>query len=237
MTESRDESELESASATAQSSSRADPTAIEGPEVIESLLAGNEEVFARVVRAHHSSMVRLAMAYVASREIAEDVAQEAWKALIEGLDNFQGRSTLKTWLFGILLNRAKTRGSRESRLVSLSAFESEDTGRCRLLEGASVGEVRSPGRSPWVWGNSSQTPSPEERLLRRELEGHRARVIAQLPLRQRIVITLRDLEGWSSEEVCKALDIRSGHQRVLLHRARLRVRDVVKQVIKRSQRR
>lgn len=237
LTDSHEDPNLDSASAIARSSSQFESAAIEGPEVIEGLLARNEEVFARVVRAHHSSMVRVAMAYVSSREIAEEVAQEVWTILLEGLGGFEGRSTLKTWLFGILLNRAKTRGLRESRQVPLSTFESEDTGRCELLEGASVSEVRSPGRSPWIWGNSSQTPSPEERLLRRELDGHRARVIAQLPLRQRIVITLRDVEGWSSEEVCRALDIRSGHQRVLLHRARLRVRDVVRQVIKRSQRR
>jgi len=179
-------------------------------------------------------MVRVAMTYVSSREIAEEVAQEVWTVLIEGLGNFQGRSTLKTWLYGILLNRAKTRGLRESRLVPISTFESEDTGRCELLESASIAEVRSPGRSPWVWGNSSKSPTPEDRLLRRELESFRARAIAQLPFRQRLVITLRDVEGWSSEEVCKALDIRSTHQRVLLHRARVGVRGAMQEVIKRS---
>ena len=199
-------------------------------------MARNEEVFARVVRAHHSSMVRVAMSYVSSREIAEEVAQEVWTILLEGIGDFQGRSTLKTWLYGILLNRAKTRGLRESRQVPLSSFETEDTGRCTLLEGTSVAELRSPGRSAWVWGNSSKAPSPEDELLRRELDACRAGVIAQLPLRQRIVITLRDVEGWSSEDVCKALAIRPTHQRVLLHRARVRVRAEVKAFIKRSQR-
>ena len=175
------------------------------------------------------------MAYVPSREIAEEVAQEVWTVLVEGLGGFQGRSTLKTWLYGILLNKAKTRGLREIRQVPLSTFESKDTGRCELLEGASVAEVRSPGRSPWVWGNSSKTPSPEDRLLRREVAAHRSRAIAQLPFRQRIVIALRDVEGWSSEEVCKALDIGSTHQRVLLHRARVKVREAMQAVAKRSQ--
>ena len=236
LTDSHGESHLDAASAAARSSSQLESAAIEGPAVIEGLLARNEEVFARVVRAHHSSMVRVAMAYVSSREIAEEVAQEVWTILLEGLAGFQGRSTLKTWLYGILLNRAKTRGQRESRQVPLSTFECEVTGRCELLEGASASEVRSPGGSAWVWGNGSKTPSPEERLLRRELDALRVRVIAQLPLRQRIVITLRDVEGWSSEEVCMALDIRSTHQRVLLHRARVRVRQVVKEVTKRPDR-
>ena len=235
MTETHEDSTLDSASASAKTKSRFKSGVIEGPEVIDGLLAKNEEVFTRVVRAHHSAMVRVAMAYVPSREIAEEVAQEVWTVLVEGLGGFQGRSTLKTWLYGILLNKAKTRGLRESRRVPLSTFESKDTGRCELLEGASVAEVRSPGRSPWVWGNSSKTPSPEDRLLRREVAAHRSRVIAQLPFRQRIVITLRDVEGWSSEEVCKALDIRSTHQRVLLHRARVKVREAMQAVAKRSQ--
>ena len=218
----------------ARTNLRIDSVAIEGPEVIEALLDRNEEVFARVVRAHHSSMVRVAMAYVASRESAEEVAQEVWTVLVEGLHHFQGKSTLKTWLYGILLNRAKTKGQRESRQVQISSFESEETGRCDLLEGASCTEVRSPGRAPWVWGNSSRAPSPEAWTLQQELDACRAKAIALLPERQRVVITLRDVEGWSSNEVCEALDLQPTHQRVLLHRARVRVRELVQELCKRS---
>lgn len=182
-------------------------------------------------------MVRVAMSYVSSRETAEEVAQEVWTILLEGLHNFQGRSTLKTWLYGILLNRAKTRGQRESRQVPISSFENEETGRCELLESASSSEVRSPGRAPWVWGNSSKSPSPEAWTLQKELDAYRAKAIALLPYRQRVVITLRDLEGWSSKEVCKALGLQSTHQRVLLHRARVRVQEVVREFSKRSPRR
>jgi RNA polymerase sigma-70 factor (ECF subfamily) len=234
LTDSREDSTLDAASAAARTNPRVKSGAIEGPEVIEALLAKNEEVFARVVRAHHSSMVRVAMVHVSSREIAEEVAQEVWTALVEGIARFEGRSTLKTWLFGILLNRAKTRGLRESRHVSLSSFESEESGRCELLERASVSEVQSPGKSPWVWGTSSNIPSPEATTLHRELESRRAEAIAQLPLRQRTVITLRDVEGWSSKEVCNALTIRSTHQRVLLHRARVQVREALRDIKKRS---
>ena len=234
LTDSREDSTLDSASAATRTNLPVKPGAIEGPEVIEALVAKNEEVFARVVRAHHSSMVRVAMVYVSSREIAEEVAQEVWTALVEGIARFESRSTLKTWLFGILLNRAKTRGLRESRNVSLSSFESEESGRCELLERASISEVQSPGKSPWVWGTSSNVPSPEATVLRRELESRRAKAIAQLPLRQRVVITLRDVEGWSSKEVCNALTIRSTHQRVLLHRARVQVRAALRDINKRS---
>ena len=237
MTELHDKSGIDSVSATVSTSLQLDSEAVEGPEVIEALLAKNEEVYSRVVRAHHSSMVRVAMAYVSSRETAEEVAQEVWTVLVEGLHNFQGKSTLKTWLYGILLNRAKTRGQRESRQVPISSFESEETGRCELLESASSSEVRGPGRAPWVWGNSSKSPSPEARTLQKELDAYRAKAIALLPYRQRVVITLRDIEGWSSKEVCKALGLQPTHQRVLLHRARVRVREVVQELSKRSQRR
>lgn len=223
-----------SSSANAKIDPHSDSDAVEGPEVIEALLAKNEEVYSRVVRAHHSSMVRVAMAYVANREAAEEVAQEVWTVLVEGLHNFQGKSTLKTWLYGILLNRAKTRGQRDSRQIPISSFESEETGRCELLENAASSEVRSPGRAPWVWGNSSKTPSPEARSLQKELDAYRAKAIALLPYRQRVVITLRDIEGWSSKEVCKALGLQPTHQRVLLHRARVRVREVMQEFSKRS---
>lgn len=234
MTESHDKSGADSVSATVSTGLQLDSDAVEGPEVIQALLAKNEEVYSRVVRAHHSSMVRVAMAYVANREAAEEVAQEVWTVLVEGLHNFQGKSTLKTWLYGILLNRAKTRGQRDSRQIPISSFESEETGRCELLENAASSEVRSPGRAPWVWGNSSKTPSPEARSLQKELDAYRAKAIALLPYRQRVVITLRDIEGWSSKEVCRALGLQPTHQRVLLHRARVRVREVMQEFSKRS---
>jgi RNA polymerase sigma-70 factor (ECF subfamily) len=165
-------------------------------------------------------MVHLAQGYVRSRAVAEEVAQEAWLGVLTGIGTFEGRSTLKTWILRILVNRAKTRAVREGRTIPFSALEGDEAAvepsRFHPASDRAAGEWASPPRR---WDEL-----PEERLLARETLEHARRAIEALPPRQREVIILRDVEGWSSGEVCDALELSEGNQRVLLHRARARVR-------------
>jgi RNA polymerase sigma-70 factor (ECF subfamily) len=166
-------------------------------------------------------MIRLARSYVPSDAVAQEVAQETWLAVVEGLNRFEGRSTLQTWIFRILMNRARTRGKRERRSVPSpspigDAEPSVDPARFQGPTGRYPGGWASP---PARWDEH-----PESRLQSKEaLERIRA-AIESLPDSYRAVITLRDVEGWSSQEVCNALGLSETNQRVLLHRARSRVR-------------
>jgi RNA polymerase sigma-70 factor (ECF subfamily) len=164
---------------------------------------------------------------VPGRATAEEVVQETWIAVVRGIDRFEGRSSLKTWIFRILTNVAMRSGARERRSVPFSALaEAEDTGEAavdpdRFLP---ADHARYPGHwaiMPTRW------PTPEEGLLAGETREVVAAAIAQLPKAQRTVISLRDIEGWSSEEVSEVLDITHGNQRILLHRARSRVRAAI----------
>ncbi len=194
--------------------------------LVEALRAGDEAAFVALVERYHASLVRLAMLYVPNRAAAEDVAQETWLGVLRGIARFEARSSLKTWLFRIMTNRARTRGQREARSVPFSALWSPaDDGeepsvepeRFQPTEGAAYpGHWASPLRR---WDGS-----PEEWLLSRETRSAVQHAIERLAPAQREVITLRDLEGWSSDEVCNALGISDTNQRVLLHRARSKVR-------------
>jgi RNA polymerase sigma-70 factor (ECF subfamily) len=194
--------------------------------LVERLRAGDEAAFMEIVRAWSPSMLRLARMFVPSRAVAEEVVQETWLGVLRGLDRFEGRSSLKTWVFRILVNRARTRGVRERRTVPFTALageESED-------DFAAVDPQRfRPPDAPDLPGAWAAPPArwdedPERALRSREtLELVRA-AIAELPEKQRLVITMRDLEGLSSEEVRSALEISETNQRVLLHRARSKVR-------------
>ena len=172
-------------------------------------------------------MIRVAMAYVPSRAAAEEAVQETWIAVMRGIGGFEGRSSVKTWIFRILTNVAMRSGARERRSVPFSALaEAEDTGepsvdlgRFSLADGHwAVPPVR--------W------PTPEEGLLAGETREVITAAIAELPPAQRTVIALRDIEGWSSEEVSEALEVSAGNQRVLLHRARSRVRAAIERYYK-----
>jgi RNA polymerase sigma-70 factor, ECF subfamily len=189
--------------------------------VVAALLAGDEPAFESLVNRYHGAMVRVAMAYVGRREVAEEVAQETWMAVLQGLSRFQGRSSLKNWLFRILTNRAKTRGAREGRTIPMSALHGDDD------EGAfgSGAESFDPsGR--WLSDKAEGSArTPERRLLDAETQEAILSAIASLPPKQRIVITMRDVEGFSSQEVRALLELSETYQRVLLHRARLRVRE------------
>jgi RNA polymerase sigma-70 factor, ECF subfamily len=194
-------------------------------ELLAALRAGDERAFVALVERHHASMVRIALLFVPSREVAEEVAQEAWLGVLKGLDRFEGRSSLKTWIFRILTNTAKTRGVREGRSVPFSALgESETSVDPDLFLGPDHEQF------PGHWA-SPPSGWPEHRLLAGETRERLRQAIDTLPPNQRAVISLRDVEGWSSEDVCNALELTETNQRVLLHRARAKVRRALEEYL------
>jgi RNA polymerase sigma-70 factor (ECF subfamily) len=189
--------------------------------LLDALRAGDERAFRELVRMYNASLLRVARIYVPTRVLAEEVVQETWLAVLEGVDRFEGRSSLKTWIFRILANRAKTRAVRERRTLPLSAFEPE-----RIQEPALSPDRFRDWNDPRWPGHWALPPSawPEDKLLAAETREKLAEAIEALPGTQRAVLSLRDLEGWSAEEVCNALELSETNQRVLLHRARAKVR-------------
>jgi RNA polymerase sigma-70 factor, ECF subfamily len=190
--------------------------------LLRALRDGDERAFAVVADLYFSAMLRIAWSHVGSRATAEEVIQETWMAAIRGIHRFERRSSVRTWLFRILRNRARTRGARDSRMrpfSDLQAVDSDGPGPDEMIAGAGT-TATARGHEP-MWVSSTD---PEQQLLSRELAGHIDRAIAALPPRQREVITLRDVEGWSAEDVCNALGLSQTNQRVILHRARDRVR-------------
>jgi len=205
--------------------------------LVEALRRGDEAAFVALVDRYQGSMLRLAMAYVPSRAVAEEVVQETWLGVLQGIGRFEGRSSLKTWIFRILTNRAKTRGEREGRSVpfsSLAAADAEESGPT-----VDPDQFHPPDHPQWanIWVSYPKRwdELPEDRLLSRELGARVQAAIDALPLTQREVITLRDVEGWSSEDVCNILAITETNQRVLLHRARAKVRRAVDQYLQEDQ--
>ena len=186
-------------------------------EPVEALRAGDEATFERLVREYSPAMLRVAQLYVGSRAAAEEVVQDTWIGVLNGIGRFEGRSSLKTWIFRILTNIAKTRGQREGRSVPFSALGSGDDQAVDPDRFAQDGQWASPPRS---FG-------PEERLLGRETLDVVERAIAALPPSQAIVITMRDVEGFGAEETRNVLGISETNQRVLLHRARAKVRQAL----------
>ena len=194
--------------------------------LVAALRAGDEQAFETLVRRHHASLKRVARAYVSTDAVAEEVVQETWLAVIGALQRFEQRATLKTWLFHILTNKAKTRGMRERRSVpfaSLAAAHDEPAvspDRFQRDGDAWPGHWATPPR-PWV--------DPDRRLQSLEARERLREAIAALPSAQQAVLTLRDVEGLAAEEVCALLDLTPGNQRVILHRARAKVRDALEQ--------
>ena len=192
---------------------------------IAALRDGDEAVFAQLVDTHTPSMLRVARGYVPSHEIAEEVVQETWIALLKGIDKFEGRSTLRTWLFTVMINIAKARGVRERRDADAAIA---------AYSGGTVDPARFRGSDDPYPGHwlPQETPSPfpdtpEGSALGRELVEIARRELDKLPERQRIVVTMRDMLGFDSIEVCELLDISMANQRVLLHRGRAAVRQVL----------
>ena len=193
--------------------------------LLAALRSGEERAFAELVDRYHAPLLRLASAYVPSRAVAEEVVQETWLGVLRGLPTFEGRSSLKTWIYRILTNRAKTRGERENRSIPFSALTDPSASAEPAVEPE---RFLGPDHPQWP-GHWSQPPqswgdSPEKLLLSSETRMFIQKAIEALPVSQREVITLRDVEQWKSEEVCNVLGISETNQRVLLHRARSSVR-------------
>jgi RNA polymerase sigma-70 factor (ECF subfamily) len=191
--------------------------------LIRQLRAGDEDAFMELVRSLQPSMIRVARMYVGSDAVAEEVVQDAWIGVLKGLDRFEGRSSLRTWIFRILTNIAKTRGQREGRSVPFAALAGDDLDAPTWDPGAFLGPFSD---RPGAWASLPHDWSgiPEDRLLAAETLAVVGAAIADLPPLQAEVIRLRDVAGWSSQEVRNALGITETNQRVLLHRARAKVR-------------
>ncbi|MEW6324750.1 MAG: sigma-70 family RNA polymerase sigma factor [Nitrospirota bacterium] len=198
--------------------------------LIDALRRGDEAAFAALVERYHGALLRLAMSFVPSRAVAEEVVQETWLGVLEGLARFERRSSLKTWIYRILINRARTRGERERRYVTASPVESEDDAAIDPARFAPDGHWALP---PDRWDEGT----PEKLLLNSEARKQLDQAIEALPPQQRQVITLRDVEGLSAEEICNILEISETNQRVLLHRARAKVRRALEQYLHSESRR
>lgn len=191
-------------------------------QLVERLQAGDEAAFRELVRRHHGAMVRFAESFVPSRAVAEEVAQEAWLGVIKGIDRFEGRSSLRTWIFRIVANIARTRGERERRSVPTMNLAEELAGEVPSVPPSRFTGAK--GRGSWAQPPARWSELPDERVLSESTFERVAAVASQLPDTQRQVFVLRDVQGWSSAEVCNLLDLTEVNQRVLLHRARSRVR-------------
>ena len=196
-------------------------------ELIDRLRSGDEGAFTWLVDTYSPSLKRLALGFVAGEAVAEEVVQETWLAVLTGINRFEGRSSLKTWLFKILTNRAKTRGAREGRTVVFSDLESEERD-----EPAVSPERFLPADHPsfpghWATPLHSWSAVGEQAILRRETMEVVRRGLDSLPPSQRFVVTLRDVQGLSANEVCSALSLSEANQRVLLHRGRSRLRAIL----------
>ncbi|MEB3049885.1 sigma-70 family RNA polymerase sigma factor [Mycolicibacter sp. MYC123] len=198
--------------------------------LVAALRAGDQDTFARLVDHHTPVMLRVARGYVPSQEHAEDVVQETWIALLKGLDKFEGRSSLRTWLFTVLVNIAKARGLKERRHV--------DT-QIKAFTGGTVDPERFRAAGAELAGHwkAAETPTPfpdtpEGSALGRELTAIAQRGLDTLPERQRTVVTLRDMLGLDSDEVCALLDISATNQRVLLHRGRAVIRQTLEDYLR-----
>src|SRR5436309_9049792 len=190
--------------------------ALPDSEIVDALKRGDQAVFAALVDSHSPGLMRMAQMFVRDRAVAEEIVQETWLGVLRGIDRFEGRSSLRTWIYRILMNTAKTRAQREARSIPFSAAARDDEPSVdpdRFL-GANH---RWPGG--WMLG-PSDWPTPEEELLQGETREVILDTIETLPDAQRTVITMRDIEGLDADEVAEALGISDGNQRVLLHRAR-----------------
>ena len=193
--------------------------------LVARLRAGEETAYVEIVRRYHGALVRVASAHVRTAALAEEIAQDAWVAVLNGLARFEGRSSFRTWLFTIAANLAKTRGTREARSLPFSALARDEEERERPVEADRFLEDGHWGDAPAEWRD------PETRLQNSETLAQIERAIAELPEAQRTVITMRDVRGAAAEEVCALLGISEGNQRVLLHRARAKVRRALEGVL------
>jgi RNA polymerase sigma-70 factor, ECF subfamily len=199
-------------------------------DLVAALRAGDEAAFASLVDRHTPAMLRVARGYVRTPELAEDVVQETWIGLLKGIDKFEGRSTLRTWLFTVLVNIAKSRGLRERRAADITESALGD-GTVDPARFQPAGD-----RLPGHWkDHETPTPfpdTPEGSVLGAEFMAVTRRELDTLPSRQREVVTLRDVLELDSVEVCELLDITTANQRVLLHRGRASIRQALEDYLK-----
>ena len=193
-------------------------------ELIDRLRDGDEAAFAGLIDAYSAPMMRLAITFVQSPSVAEEVVQETWMAVVTGIGRFEGRSSVKTWLFKILTNKAKTRALRERRTIPFSEFDADN-----VAESAIDPERFLPASHPqwpghWATAPQAWSMGPEGTALDRETLAVLRTALEDLPRAQRVVVALRDVHGWSGPDVCAALDLTEANQRVLLHRGRSRLR-------------
>jgi len=188
-------------------------------DLLMRLRAGDEAAFSGLVEMYHPAMVRLALLHVRSRAVAEEVAQEAWLGLLRGIDRFEGRSSVRTWLFRIVINRAISTGQRERKHVPVGDEELEK------------GDGRFSQDGWWVTPPTHWADEVLDRITAPALVDRVRELIAELPSLQRSVVTLRDVDGLTPAEVCSVLDITEVNQRVQLHRARSRIRSAVEQEV------
>ncbi|MGZ3423925.1 MAG: RNA polymerase sigma factor [Polyangiales bacterium] len=187
--------------------------------IVGRIQAGDEAALGELVDAYHRPLLRIAEAYVGRGATAEDILQETWVAVVDNLGGFEGRSALKTWIVRILVNKAKTRRARDKRFVPQGDDDVE------VLDG------RFSGLGFWK-GMPAYATGPEEALLGKEASGWLVAALEALPETQRAVVTLRDVEEWTSEEVCNALGLSDSNQRVILHRGRQRLRAVLEERVR-----
>ena len=189
-------------------------------QLLDALRTGDEQAFGHLVSRHHAAMLRVARNYVACASVAEEVVQETWLGVVKGIHSFRGGSSLKTWIFRILINRAMSRGKRERRVVPFAALQPAGDGDESFNPDGFLadGHWATPPR-PYE--------APADRMALLEFRARLREALVHLPERQQIVVTLRDVEGLSSEEVCDLLHISAENQRVLLHRGRTRLRQAL----------
>lgn len=197
--------------------------------LVQRLRGRDEAAFLAIVQRHHASLVRLAQSFVNNRAVAEEVAQETWVAVLQGIDRFEGRSSLKTWIFQILINRGKTRGVREARSINFSAMNDMDSesGYSSVDPSRFLSPDDSQHPGGWAFQPQEWDMTPEQLLLSAESRTFIEQAIASLPELQKQIITLRDVQGWENEEICTMLGISEANCRVLLHRGRSRIRQAL----------
>jgi RNA polymerase sigma-70 factor, ECF subfamily len=198
---------------------RADPSAAAEADLVARARAGDEAAFVALAGRHQAGMLRLAAAFVPSAAIAEEVVQETWVAVLRGIDRFDGRASFKTWLLAILVNRAKSAGMSEARSTAIGDA------------GPAVDSSRFDAAGAWAAPPRHWIEESEDRLLASGLRPRLESALRRLPARQRAIVILRDVDGLTSEEVCRVLEISAGNQRVLLHRARSTLRTAVEEFV------
>jgi RNA polymerase sigma-70 factor (ECF subfamily) len=194
---------------------RATPAMDEDEELVARLRAGDEQAFVALVSRHHAAMVRVAGSFVSSPAIAEEVVQDTWLGVLRGIDGFAGRSSFRTWLLRILVNRARSTGVREHRSIAVGDA------------GPVVDRSRFDASGAWMSPPQHWVEDSDDRLLAEGLADQLQVALGELPARQREVVVLRDVDGLSGREVCDVLEISEANQRVLLHRGRSHLRQAL----------